>query len=126
MLTFTAWEKVDRMARSLAGRRRSARRIAAVEACLYRRLDAKHTLTSVGILVGDVAATLRCGSRPPGSHRSRVAGHAIIAVAHGYQPVGAAVMENAVAGYLRGLLAGSPGPERNLFSATLPLSSRNR
>ena len=91
-----------------------------MEACLYRRLDAKHTLTSVGILVGDVAATLRCGES---TARAAIdlawRGHAIIAVAHGYQPVGAAVMENAVAGYLRGLLAGSPGPERNLFSGDL-------
>ena len=121
MLTFTAWEKVDRMARSLGlADDDPRRRIAAVEACLYRRLDAKHTLTSVGILVGDVAATLRCGES---TARAAIdlawRGHAIIAVAHGYQPVGAAVMENAVAGYLRGLLAGSPGPERNLFSGDL-------
>jgi exodeoxyribonuclease V alpha subunit len=121
MLTFAAWEKVDRMARLLGlADDDPRRRIAAVEACLYRRLDAKHTLTSVGMLVGDVAAALRCGES---TARAAIdlawRGHAIIAAAHGYQPVGAAVMENVVAGYLRGLLAGSPGPERNLFSGDL-------
>src|SRR5207237_7563983 len=112
MLTFAAWEKVDRMARSLRlADDDPRRRIAAVEACLYRRLDAKHTLTSVGMLVGDVAAALRCGES---TARAAIdlawRGHAIIAAARGYQAVGAAVMENVVAGYLRGLLAGSPGP----------------
>jgi exodeoxyribonuclease V alpha subunit len=121
MLTFAAWEKVDRMARSLGlADDDPRRRIAAVEACLYRRLDAKHTLTSVGMLVGDVAAALRCGESTARAAIDRAwRGHAIIAAAHGYQPVGAAVMENVVAGYLRGLLAGSPGPERNLFSGDL-------
>ena len=121
MLTFAAWEKVDRMARSLGlADDDPRRRIAAVEACLYRRLDAKHTLTSVGMLLGDVAAALRCGESTARAAIDRAwRGHAIIAAAHGYQPVGAAVMENVVAGYLRGLLAGSPGPERNLFSGDL-------
>jgi exodeoxyribonuclease V alpha subunit len=121
MLTFAAWEKVDRMARSLGlADDDPRRRVAAVEACLYRRLDAKHTLTSVGMLVGDVAAALRCGeSSARGAIDRARREHAIIAVAHGYQPVGAAVMEHAVAGYLRELLAGAPGPGRNLFSGNL-------
>ena len=121
MLAFANWEKVDRMARSLGVTDDDPRRrIAAVEACLYRRLDAKHTLTSVGMLVGDVAAALRCVESTARAAIDRAwREHAIIVAAHGSQPVGAAVMENVVAGYLRGLLAASPGPERNLFSGDL-------
>jgi len=46
--------------------------------------------------------------------------HAIIDAGDGYQPLGAAVMEKAIAIRLRELLAGVPGPERNLFSINLP------
>ena len=121
MLTFSAWEKVDRMARLLGVADDDPRRwTAAVEACLYRRLDAKHTLTSVGTLGDAVMAALRCGeSTARGAIDHACRGHAIVAAAHGYQPVGAAVMENAVASYLRALLAGVPGPQRNLFSGNL-------
>jgi len=121
MLAFAAWEKVDRMAHSLGMTDDDPRRqIAGVEACLYRRLDAKHTLTSAGLLVGDVASALRCGEPAARAAIDRASQeHAIIAAANGYQPVGAAVMESVVAGYLRELLAGVPGPERNLFSGNL-------
>jgi exodeoxyribonuclease V alpha subunit len=121
MLTFAAWEKVDRMARSLGiADDDPRRRVAAVEACLYRRLDAKHTLTSVGTLGDAVVAALSCGkSTARGAIDHACRGHAIVAAAHGYQPVGAAVMEKTVASYLRALLAGVPGPQRNLFSGNL-------
>jgi exodeoxyribonuclease V alpha subunit len=45
--------------------------------------------------------------------------HAIIATGDGYQPLGAAVMEKTITNYLHELLAGAPGPERNLFSRHL-------
>ena len=48
MLAFAGWEKVDRAARALGVTDDDPRRqVAAVEACLYKRLDAKHTLTHV-------------------------------------------------------------------------------
>ena len=121
MLAFSAWEKVDRMAHSLGLVDDDPRRqVAAVEACLYRRLDAKHTLTSAGMLVAEVATALRCcESTAMGAIDRSGREYAIIAAADGYQPVGAAVMENVVASYLRELLAGVPGPERNLFSGDL-------
>jgi exodeoxyribonuclease V alpha subunit len=121
MLAFASWEKVDRMARSLGvADDDPRRRIAAVEACLYRRLDAKHTLTGVSTLAGDVAAALHCGeSTAVRAIGAALRERAIVAVADGYQPVGAAVMEKVVAGYLCQLLAGELGPERNLFSGNL-------
>ncbi|MCI0365689.1 MAG: ATP-dependent RecD-like DNA helicase [Phycisphaerales bacterium] len=123
MLAFAAWEQVDRTARSLGvAQDDPRRRVAAVEACLYRRLDAKHTLTPEAMLLQGVCAAV--GAR--NTHIAHAAvvralsEHAIVATGDGYQPLGAAVMERAVANCLRDLLAGVPGPERNLFSRHLP------
>jgi exodeoxyribonuclease V alpha subunit len=123
MLAFANWEKVDRMAGSLGVTQDDPRRqVGVVEACLYRRLDAKHTLTPLAML-------LDCACTAMGTRNSRIAHaavdralreHAIVATADGYQPLGAAVMEKAVANYLSDLLAGVPGRERNLFSRNLP------
>jgi hypothetical protein len=69
------------------------------------------------MLVGNVAAALCCGEPTAMGAIDRARReHVIIAARRGYQPVGAAVMENVVTGYLRELLTGAPGPERNLFS----------
>ncbi len=124
MLAFADWEKVDRAARSLGITEDDPRRqVAAVEACLYRRLDAKHTLTPKPILLDGVCEAL--ATRNTFVARAAVdralREHAIVAAEDGYQPLGAAVMEEAVANFLRELLAGVPGEERNLFSRNLPL-----
>jgi exodeoxyribonuclease V alpha subunit len=72
------------------------------------------------MLVADVAGALRCReSIARGVIDRACREHAIIGAADGYQPVGAAVMESVIASYLRGLLAGVPGSERNLFSGNL-------
>jgi exodeoxyribonuclease V alpha subunit len=123
LLAFAGWEKVDRAARSLGVARDDPRRqVAAVEACLYRRLDAKHTLTPEAMLLHGVCDAM--GTRKTGVARAAVdralREQAIIANSDGYQPLGAAVMERAIANYLRALLSGAPGPERNLFSSNLP------
>ena len=122
MLAFADWEKVDRMARSLGVAQDDPRRqVAAVEACLYRRLDAKHTWTPKAMLLDGVCGAV--GTRITGVARAAVdqalREHAIVAAGDGYQPLGAAVMEKTTAHYLRELLAGIPGPERNLFSRDL-------
>ena len=122
MLAFAGWEKVDRMARALGVPHDDPRRqVAAVEACLYKRLDAKHTLTSQAMLMDGVRAAMgMCG---PGLARAAVdralAEHAIVAAGGGYQPLGTAVMEKTIKSYLHELLAGAPGPHRNLFSHNL-------
>ena len=62
MLAFAGWEKVDRMARSLGVTQNDPRRqVAAVEACLYRRLDAKHTLTPHVMLLESQTSHWGCG-----------------------------------------------------------------
>jgi len=123
MLAFAGWEKVDRAAGALGVTDDDPRRqVAAVEACLYKRLDAKHTLTPYDMLLRDVR--LAVGLRSNGVARAAVdralAEHAIVATGDGYQPLGAAVMEKTITDYLQDLLAGAPGPERNLFSRNLP------
>jgi exodeoxyribonuclease V alpha subunit len=123
MLAFAGWEKVDRMACALGVTHDDPRRqVAAVEASLYKRLEAKHTLTPRVVLLDGVCTAIR--TRSPGVASAAVQRaldeHAIIATADGYQPLGAAVMETAITNYLRELMAGVLGPERNLFSSNLP------
>ena len=123
MLAFADWEKVDRMSRSLGVALDDPRRqVAAVEAYLYRRLDAKHTLTAREMLLDGLCGAM--GMCSLGVARAAVdralREHAIVDAGDGYQPLGAAVMEKAIANRLRELLAGVPGPERNLFSINLP------
>ena len=114
---------MDRLARELGMTQDDPRRqVAAVEACLYKRLDAKHTLTPRATLLESVCAAMGMGSN--GLARAALdralAEHAIAATGDGYQPLGAAVMEKTITNYLRELIAGAPGPERNLFSGNLP------
>jgi len=122
MVAFAGWEKVDRLARALGVTHDDPRRqVAAVEACLYKRLDAKHTLTPQAALLDGVCAVL--GTHSIGAAQAAVdralGEHAIIAAGDGCQPLGAAVMEKAITNYLHELQAGPPGPERNLFSRNL-------
>ncbi|MGA2077303.1 MAG: AAA family ATPase [Terriglobia bacterium] len=123
MLAFASWEKVDRAARALGVTHDDPRRqVAAVEACLYKRLDAKHTVTPGVMLLDGVC--LELGTRSIGVAQAAVnralGEQAIVASGDGYQPLGAAAMEKTITNYLRELLAGAPGPERNLFSHNIP------
>jgi len=123
MLALAGWEKVDRTARALGVTHDDPRRqVAAVESCLYRRLDAKHTLTPQTMLLDDVCATMGlCSTEVARVAVDRALGeHAIVAARDGYQPLGAAVMERTITNYLHELLASAPGQERNLFSRNLP------
>ena len=122
MLVFAGWEKVDRMARSLGVPQDDPRRrVAAVEACLYQRLDTKHTLTPQVMLLDSVCEALQ--TRSTGVAQAAVeralSEQAIVAGGGGYQPLGAAVMEKTITNYLHQLLASTPGPQRNLFSSNL-------
>jgi exodeoxyribonuclease V alpha subunit len=122
MLAFADWEKVDRMSRSLGVAQDDPRRqVAAVEAYLYRRLDAKHTLTAHAMLLDGVCGVMGTlnNSVAHAAMDRATHEHAIVAAQDGYQPLGAAVMERTIANRLRELLAGVPGPERNLFSINL-------
>ena len=122
MLAFADWEKVDRAARSLGVAQNDPRRqIAAVEACLYRRLDAKHTLTPREILLDGVRGVMQASSLNVASAavEQALSAQAIVITMDGYQPLGAAVMEKLVADRLREISGGAPGSERNLFSTNL-------
>jgi exodeoxyribonuclease V alpha subunit len=123
MLAFARWEKVDRMALSLGITLDDPRRqVAAVEASLYRRLDAKHTLTSKSIVLHEVAVLL--GARQQQIAQTAVdralQESAIVAHNDGYQPLGASVMERTITHRLREMLSGGFPKHRNLFSQNLP------
>jgi len=122
MLAFASWEKVDRAARSLGVIEHDSRRhVAAVEAFLYRRLDAKHTLTPRAMLLAGVRSQMQTHSLDVASAAVDQAlnEHAITVTGGSYQPLGAAVMEKVVASRLREIADGAPGSARNLFSTNL-------
>jgi len=122
MLAFANWERVDRVARLLGVTEDDPRsHVAAVEAFLYRRLDAKHTLTPRATLLDGVRSHLRAHSLSEvdvAVEQARNA-NAITVTGGGYQPLGAAAMERIVADRLREIAGGVPGPARNLFSKNL-------
>lgn len=97
------------------------RQVAAVEACLYRRLDAKHTLTPVEDVVDQVSLIVKAKDRSV----VRVAVHravrecAVLPFGGGYQPLGAALMEKFIADRLQRMLSGSTGQQQSLFSSSL-------
>lgn len=120
MLAFASWKKVDSMALSLGVAEDDTRRlVAAVEAVLYQRLVAKHTVTPRNAVIAGVLAVLRTRSR----QKVQVALHhaqqeyAVATCEGGYQPLGAAVMEKVVATRLRSMLTLAQQP--TLFSACL-------
>ena len=122
MLAFANWERVDHVARLLGvAEDDPRRRVAAVEAFLYRRLDAKHTLTPRATLLDGVRSYLCAHSLNEADAAVEQArnANAIALTGDGYQPLGAAAMERIVADRLRKIAGGAPGSARNLFSRNL-------
>lgn len=120
MLAFANWEKVDRAARLLGVAEHDPRRqVAAVEAFLYRRLDAKHTLTPRAMLLDGVRGQTQSLDVASAAVDQALNEHAIVVTGGSYQPLGAAVMEKVVADRLREILGGAPGSARNLFSTNI-------
>jgi exodeoxyribonuclease V alpha subunit len=122
MLAFASWGKVDRMSRALGITRDDPRRqVAAVEAFLYRRLDAKHTLTPREVALKGVSYTLGTQNR----EEAQVAidraerEYAIVPYGEGYQPLGAAVMEKFIAERFSAMISGATTLQQNLFSTSL-------
>lgn len=122
MMAFANFEKVDVMARSLGIERDDPRRqVAAVEGCLYRRLDEKHTLTPGEDVVRGVSYLLKSRhiSEAQVAIEQAVQDYAIMPYRGGYQALGAAVMERTIAEHFRSMLDGSTSRQRNLFSGSL-------
>ena len=122
MMAFADFEKVDLMARSLGVQTDDPRRrVAAVEGYLYRRLDEKHTLTPTEDAVRGVLSLLKARHRSDAqlAIERAVDDYAIVPHQGGYQPLGAAVMERAIAERFRSMLGGSTSRQRNLFAASL-------
>lgn len=122
MLAFAGWDKVDRMARSFGLLDNDPRRkTAAVEAYLYRRLEAKHTVTPHEIAVRGVSYILRESGKSAAQEAINCAlsDNAVTQNNDGYQPFGAAFMESVIADRFREMIGRSPNPQYNLFTNNL-------
>ncbi|MCI0557101.1 MAG: AAA family ATPase, partial [Nitrososphaera sp.] len=122
MLAFADWKKVDQMARSFGiSKDDSRRQVAAVEAFLYRRLEAKHTVTPREIALKGISTLLgvKNGSDAQTAIDRAVNEYAIVPFNSGYQPLGAAVMEKTIAERFRSMLAGTTSQQLPLFSNNL-------
>lgn len=122
MLAFASWNKVDRAARSLGIMRNDPRRqVAAVEGYLYRRLDAKHTVTPHENAVRGISFNIgTCDSAEAQAAIERaLSEHAITEHDGGYQPFGASFMERFVAERFRSMINGSTSKQGSLFSGGL-------
>lgn len=122
MMAFASFEKVDVMSRSLGIKRDDPRRlVAAAEGFLYRRLDEKHTLTPDTQAVAGVSTLLKTRDRTEAQLAIERAVHdyAIIPCGGGYQPLGAAIMEKAIADRFRSMISGSRNRQQNLFAGCL-------
>lgn len=122
MLAFASWSKVDRVAQSLGIARDDQRRqVAAVEGYLYRRLDAKHTVTPHDTAVRGVSSNI--GTRDLAEAQVAIdralSEHAITERNGGYQPLGAAFMEQFIAEHFHSMINGSTSKQRTLFSGSL-------
>lgn len=121
MLAFAGWRKVDDVARALGVSENDPRRqVAAVEAGLYRRLDAKHTVTPRELAIHSTMLTLGSKDRSVAEDalNHAIVQHAIVAHDKGLQPLGAAAMERLIAERFQSML-GSVTSQPNLFSTSL-------
>lgn len=121
MLAFAEWKRVDAVATALGVSGDDPRRqVAAVEASLYRRLDAKHTVTPHELALERTLTTLgtRDRSVAEAALKRAMDQHAIITHAKGYQPLGAAVMERVIAERFQ-LMLNSVSSQPNLFSTSI-------
>ncbi len=122
MLAFASWEKVDAVARALDVSACDGRRtVAAVESCLYRRLDAKHTVTPKEILADAISGVLKIerGAVVEEALRRAVEEYAVVPCLDGYQPLGAAAMEKVVADRFRSMISGGFKLQPSLFSTSI-------
>lgn len=122
MLAFASWKKVDAISESLGVRKDDPRRlVASVEAILYKRLDAKHTLTPHDLVVRGVSAALGGSNKMLAvtAVERAVGEYAVVPLEDGYQPRGAAFMEKFVADRFRMMLSAPENRQPGLFSDKL-------
>ena len=117
MLAIASWAKVDAAALD-AGAPPDCpeRRIASVEAVLYRAMQDKHTVVPEGELLANVRRLLRC---PPDVAREalRLAeqDHAVVRAGEVWQALGPHVMESFVTARIRDAVVAEEAPSGHLF-----------
>lgn len=124
LLAVASWSLVDTEARKIGvaedDRRRS---VGAVEAVLYRRLNAGHTLTQHDETVKLVDGLLGNGKGPAAIAVALEDGAVIGSQATGYQPIGAHSLEKGIAGRLRAMIAGEAPEQCELFQVPPGIST---
>jgi exodeoxyribonuclease V alpha subunit len=116
MLAFATWRTVDAAARLTGVQPDDPRRlVGAVEAALYKELQAGHTLTDRDTLLSRVRRLLGNGSHEKALTLALQEGANVGDEAGGYQPVGAAALEARIAERVRNMLAGERARQGTLF-----------
>lgn len=120
MLAFASWDRTDAAAMQMEVPLDDPRRlVGSVEAALYERLQAAHTVTSSQALRERLPALLG-----PRTEQGNVDTAIALALAEGavvgdddvgYQPVGAAALEHRIAERIRAMLAGERPTQFSLF-----------
>lgn len=107
LLAVAGWGRVDMEARKLGVADDDRRRmVGAVEAALYGRLNAGHTLTPHAAAVKLVNALLGRGKGPTAIGAAVEEGAIVGTEAAGYQPIGANSLEQGIAARLSAMIAG--------------------
>jgi len=102
MLAFLNWKSTDAAALTLGiSKSDSKRLVGAVESCIYERLDEGHTSTSVEILRNLLTRKICAGDIEPAIMHAVTEGAIRGNSNSGYQPIGAAAMEENVARQIR-------------------------
>jgi len=122
MLAFATWRTVDSAARLTGVQPDDPRRmVGAVEAALYKELQMGHTLTDRGALLSRVGRLLGNGNADEALRLALEEGATVGDDVDGYQPVGAAALEERIAERIRSMLAGEPPSQGMLFGGnTVP------
>ncbi len=120
MLAFTTWRVTDSAAGKLGvPQDDERRRVGAVEAALYERLQEAHTLTPTNKLIGQVTKLLASDASIASSaiKLALQEGAIVGSEQEGYQPVGAAALEARIADRIRAMVAGEAPKQFTLFNA---------
>ena len=116
MLAFSNWRQTDAVAIKLGLKLDDERRmVGAVEAVLYSRLQDSHTVTSASLLRERVTKLVGFNAADRAIELALEEGAVIGNVKNGYQPVGAAALEEQIAERIHSMLYGEVPSQFSLF-----------
>ncbi len=119
LLAFSAWGMVDALARSMGvALDDDQRRVAAVDAVVYRRLQSSHTVCDEAAFTSQLRKTLGCNAEAAcEALGAGLNAHAVIRVGQGLQGLGPASMERFIAQRIVAMASGAFEPEQGTLRA---------